>query len=84
MELAAPVNCDILDVVGVADVIVAFVIADVGDKDATAVVDRMTGTAVDEGLDPAAVGRAVGVSEARVPVRLYAAAQAARDIPCRG
>ena len=32
--------------------------------------------------DPTAVGREVGVSEARVPVRLYAAAHAARDIPC--
>jgi hypothetical protein len=35
----------------------------------------------DEELEPAAVGSKVGVSEARVPVKLYAAAQAARDIP---
>jgi len=34
-----------------------------------------------EELDPAAVGREVCVSETRLPVRVYAAAQAARDIP---
>jgi hypothetical protein len=90
------VNCDVLDVVGVANVIVAFVITDVGDKDATAVVDGTTVEVPDEPvggalvvdtppaeeLDPAEVGRAVPVSDTRVPVRLYAAAQAARDIPC--
>jgi hypothetical protein len=84
------VNCEILDVVGVANVIVPFVITDVGDKDPTPVVVGMTGGALvigalpDEEPDPVAVGMAVADSEARVPVRLCAAAQAARDIPCRG
>jgi hypothetical protein len=91
-------------------VIVAFAVADVGDKDATPVEDGMTGTPVeipedkirggalvvtrggalvvgprpDEELDVAAVGRVVGVSETRTPVKLYDAAQAARDSPCTG
>lgn len=70
-------NCGILDVIGVANVIVAFVITDVVGKDAEAVMGEP-----EEAL--AVVKDAVGVSEARVPVRLYAAAQAASDIPCMG
>jgi len=77
-------------------VIVAFVATDVDEIDAILVVDGMVleeetvgGALVvdaltDEELDAAPVGRTVPVSETRVPVRLYAAAQAARDIPCTG
>jgi hypothetical protein len=82
---AAPVNCDILDVVGVADVMVAF--SDIVDVDPTPVEDGMTGTTVEDPeeaaggalvvgalpdvvLDPAAVALALAVSDARVPVRV--------------
>ena len=92
LALAAPVNCVGLAVVGVAEVIVPFIGGEVGDREATAVVEGLeaeagalvVGAAPEEELKLAVLGSEVGVSDARVPVRLYAAAQAARDIPCTG
>jgi hypothetical protein len=88
------VNWEVLDVVGVVNEIVAFAVTDpiafvygvaveIPEEEpegGALVIIALT----DEELDPVAVARTVPVSETRVPVRLYAAAQAARDIPCTG
>jgi hypothetical protein len=74
-------------------VIVPFVVTDTEDKVPTAVPDgaEVPTETVTAGVvtavpdeEPAAVGREVGVSDARTPVKLYDAAQAARDNPYIG
>ncbi len=92
---AAPVNCEITDVVGEAKVTVPFTDGD-GAADGDGV-NRLTvedddpaaeklvvGALTDKGAVPVGAELVVEVSEARVPVRLYAAAQAARLIPYAG